>query len=81
MSSANKPATGELPRMLSMADISEMFDRASRTIRSWIEKGFLQPVYAGRAVFIPQAQIDALLSQPRAAKAESKPPTKRPLLK
>jgi excisionase family DNA binding protein len=55
-------AAPTLPRMFSIAEIAEMFGRAPRTIRSWIADGRLQAVKIGHAVFIPQAQIDALLS-------------------
>ncbi len=57
-----KSAARELPRMLSTAEVAEMFGRAPRTIRSWIERGLLQPVKVGNSVFIPQPQIETLLS-------------------
>ncbi len=57
-----KAPARELPRMLSTAQVAEMFGRAPRTIRSWIDRGLLKPVKVGNSVFIPQAQIDALLS-------------------
>ena len=60
MTSSEKPSR-ELPRMLSIAEIAEMFGRAPRTIRSWIERGLLEPVKVGNSVFIPQVQIDVLL--------------------
>jgi hypothetical protein len=53
-----------LPRMFSMAEVATMFGRAPRTIRSWIARGLLKPIKVGNAVFIPQAQIDALMGTP-----------------
>jgi hypothetical protein len=53
-----------LPRMFSMAEVATMFGRAPRTIRSWIARGLLKPIKVGNAVFIPQAQIDALMGAP-----------------
>lgn len=50
-----------LPRMFSMAEVATMFGRAPRTICSWIARGLLKPIKIGNAVFIPQAQIDALM--------------------
>lgn len=63
MIAPKKLTTHALPRMHSVAEIAEMFGRAPRTIRSWIGRGLFQPVKMGNAVFIPQAQIDALLSK------------------
>lgn len=60
-----KPTQHELPRMLSIAEVADMFGRSARTIRSWIQKGLLQPVKVGNAVFVPQTQIDALLAKSR----------------
>ena len=54
------PLVRVLPRMLSIAEVAEMFGRAPRTIRSWIARGLFQPVRIGHAVFIPEAQLDAL---------------------
>jgi uncharacterized protein YjcR len=51
------------PRLFSVAEIATMFGRAPRTIRSWIARELFQPVKVGNAVFIPEAQIDALLSK------------------
>jgi excisionase family DNA binding protein len=59
---SEKPAARVLPQMFSIAEVAEMFGRAPRTIRSWIERGLLKPVKVGNSVFIPQDQIDALLS-------------------
>jgi hypothetical protein len=69
---ARKDAPGELPRMLSIAKVGEIFGRAPRTIRDWIERGHLSPVKVGNSVFIPWAQIDALLSNPRPSKSPSR---------
>ena len=63
MKSLKNPTIDELPRMRSTSEVAQMFGRAPRTIRSWIERGFFQPIKVGNAVFIPQAQIDALLSR------------------
>ena len=60
--SALHEAPPALPRMYSMTDIATMFDRAPRTIRSWISRGLLRPIKVGHAVFIPSAQIDTLLA-------------------
>jgi hypothetical protein len=59
----NSQAT-PLPRLFSMAEVATMFGRAPRTIRSWIARGLLKPIKIGNAVFIPQAQIDALMGAP-----------------
>ncbi len=56
------PAARELPQMLTVAEVGDMFGRAPRTIRSWIKKGHLRGVRIGNAVFIPVTEIDALLS-------------------
>ena len=48
--------------MLSVADVAEIFGRASRTVRSWTARGIFQPIKVGNSVFIPQEQVDALLS-------------------
>jgi excisionase family DNA binding protein len=56
----------ELPRMLSTRKVAETFGRSLRTVRSWIAKGFFEPVRVGNAVFISKEQVDALLSRPRA---------------
>ena len=52
------------PRMYSMAEVAAMFGRRPRTIRSWIARGLLNTVKIGNAVFIPQAQVDALMGIP-----------------
>jgi len=54
--------------MRSIAEVAEMFGRAPRTIRSWIERGIFQPVKVGNSVFIPQEQVDALLCAPKSQK-------------
>ena len=71
MASPKKSAAPTLPRMFTMAEIAEMFGRAPRTIRSWIADGRLQAVKVGNAVFVPQAQIDTLLSTPNTPKQRS----------
>ncbi len=48
-------------QVLSTAEVAEMFGRSRRTIRDWVARGLLQPVRVGRSVFIPKAQVDALL--------------------
>lgn len=50
--------------MYSMAEVAAMFGRRPRTIRSWIARGLLNTVKIGNAVFIPQAQVDALMGIP-----------------
>lgn len=62
MTCAKTPARPTLPRMYSITEIAEMFGRAPRTIRSWIADGRLGAIKVGNAVFIPEAEIDALLS-------------------
>ena len=62
MSRSTKPMTNELPRLLSVAQVGEIFGRAPRTIRDWIERGLLKPIKVGNSVFIPWEQVDALLS-------------------
>lgn len=57
-----------LPRLHAVSDVAEMFGRAPRTIRSWIARGLLAPIKVGNAVFIPQDQIDALLTRGQADK-------------
>jgi uncharacterized protein YjcR len=52
--------------MLSIADVGEMFGRSPRTIRSWIARGIFDSVKVGNAVFIPEAQVEALLQKPKA---------------
>ena len=52
--------------MRSVADVAEMFGRSPRTIRSWIARGIFDPVKVGNAVFIPEAQVEALLRKPKA---------------
>lgn len=52
----------DLDRMMSSAQVAEIFGRAPRTVRSWIKRGLLRPVRVGRSVFIPRAQVDALLT-------------------
>jgi uncharacterized protein YjcR len=58
--------------MLSVADLAEMFGRAPRTIRSWIARGIFQPIKVGNAVFIPQEQVDALLSRQKISRPRQK---------
>lgn len=53
---------GALPRLLSTADVTAVFDRSDRTIRNWIRQGHLQPVRVGGAVFFRENDIRALLS-------------------
>ena len=50
-----------LPRTMSITQVANIFGRKSRTIRDWVKKGLLRPVRVGRSVFIPKAQVDALL--------------------
>ena len=69
-----KPAQPELPRMLSIADVADIFGRAPRTIRSWITRGIFEPIKVGNAVFIPQEQVDAMLIMP---KRSSNPASKK----
>src|ERR1035437_9493865 len=71
MAPPKKSAASTLPRMFPIAEIAEMFGRAPRQIRSWIADGRLQVVKVGNAVFIPQAQIDTLLSTPNTPKQGS----------
>ena len=54
-------AMHQLPQMLSIGEVAEIFSRSPRTIRDWVTRGLLQPVRVGRSVFIPKAQVDALL--------------------
>ena len=54
-------------QMLSTAEVAELFGRSSRTIRDWMARGLLRPVRVGRSVFIPKAQVEALLSGSPAA--------------
>lgn len=61
MPSHYKPARRELPRMLSIADVAEMFGRSPRTIRSWIARDIFDPIKVGNAVFIPETQVTLLL--------------------
>ena len=68
---AGLPPVRALPRMLSIAEVAEMFGRAPRTIRSWIARDLFQPVKIGHAVFIPETQLDALLTAPKPVKAAS----------
>jgi excisionase family DNA binding protein len=68
MSSSKKAAAPTLPRMYPIAEVAEMFGRAPRTIRNWIAHGRLQSIKIGNAVFVPQSQIDTLLSAPNTPK-------------
>ncbi len=63
---ASGPAT-PMPRMLSINEVAAIFGRAPRTIRSWVARGLLKPVRVGHAVFIPEAQVDALMGLPEPA--------------
>lgn len=71
MSLTKTPARPALPRMYSIAEIAEMFGRAPRTIRSWIDDGRLRAVKVGNAVFIPESEIDAILVPVSGAKNPS----------
>jgi len=55
--------------MRSVAEVAEMFGRAPRTIRSWLARGLMRPIKVGRAVFIPQSEVDALLTKAQPGKA------------
>ena len=66
--SPKTPVMRQLPRMLSVAEVADMFGRAPRTIRSWIRRGIFQPIKVGNSVFIPQGQVDALLCAPKVSK-------------
>ena len=71
-----KPVTRELPRMLSVVDVAEIFGRAPRTVRSWIARDIFQPIKVGNAVFIPQEQVDALLGGSKRSRPSKKAPRK-----
>jgi predicted DNA-binding transcriptional regulator AlpA len=51
-----------LPRLLSVANVAAIFGRSTRTIRSWIRQGYLQPVRIGRVVFFREGDIRALIT-------------------
>jgi excisionase family DNA binding protein len=78
MARTRKQAARELPRMLSTAQVAEIFGRTDRTIRDWIARGLLKPIKVGNSVFIPWAQVDALLSNPKPSKSRSETPKKKP---
>lgn len=68
--SAESPEEGsrqapDLPRLLSVAEVGEIFGRAPRTIRSWIARGLLRPVKVGHSVFIPMSEVESLISAPK----------------
>jgi excisionase family DNA binding protein len=54
--------------MRSVAEVAEMFGRAPRTIRTWIARGLVRPIKVGGAVFIPQSEVDALLTKDQPGK-------------
>ena len=57
------PAGGpSLPRLLSSADVGELFNRSVRTLRRWIRAGHLVPVRVGGALFFDPDDIRRLIA-------------------
>ncbi len=50
-----------LPELMSTEEVAQLFNRAPRTIRSWVEKGHLTPRRVGGAVFFLREDVLALL--------------------
>ena len=51
-----------LPSLMSVTEVSAVFDRRERTIRRWISRGLLQPVRVGRSVFIRVDDVRDIIS-------------------
>jgi len=75
-SSADTPAsateTEPLPGLLSTAEIAERFGRSPRTMRRWVERGYLVPVRVGGAVFFRVEDVRELIVE-RLVASISKP--------
>jgi hypothetical protein len=58
------PAAAEtaLPRLLSIGDVEQVFNRSARTLRRWIRLGYLAPVRLGGAVFFDPGDIRRLIA-------------------
>jgi hypothetical protein len=66
-----KPPSNDLPRMLSIAEVGEIFNREPRTIRDWIDRGLISRVKVGNSVFIPWTEIEAICDGKRSSKTSS----------
>jgi hypothetical protein len=58
---AGSPGTA-LPRLLSIGDVAQVFDRSARTLRRWIRLGHLVPVRVGGALFFDPDDIRRLIA-------------------
>jgi excisionase family DNA binding protein len=47
-------------RLLSIAEVADIFGRSPRTVRLWLKQGRLPIVRIGRAPFVPETAIDRL---------------------
>ena len=58
-------AKPEPTHFYSTAEVAEMFGRQPRTVRHWIARGLLKCTKVGKAVFISEQEIDALVTLPK----------------
>lgn len=49
-------------RLLTLAEVAELFGRSRRTVRLWIAQRRLPVVHIGRAPFVPAAALDGLVT-------------------
>ena len=52
-----------LPRLLSANEVAAVFNCSERTIRNWIQRGYLRPVRVGRSLFFLEADIRELIAR------------------
>jgi excisionase family DNA binding protein len=53
-----------LPDLMTVKEICRWTLKTDRTIRNWIEKGYLRPIRIGRSIFFQRDEVAALLSPP-----------------
>ena len=54
-----------LPRLLAVADISDLLRVSTKTVHRWIERGDLRVHRLGRSVRVSQDDLDAFLAKHR----------------
>ena len=64
---------GDVPEVLTIAQVADMFGRKPRTVRSWIADGLLPHLKIGRSVFVPADALAEMVAN-AATKAVRKPP-------
>jgi excisionase family DNA binding protein len=50
------------PRFYPYAEVAKMFGRSTRTVRLWVASGRLKAIKIGAAPFIPDTEIQRLLT-------------------